>query len=231
MIDFDAYYTGYDTETVKASIRSGVDGTAAWNTQSGFLALYTANAGALNEAMRVSAIGNVGIGTALPQAKLEVAAGDVTGNFQVYNALTVRPVTGTGGYGGNGSSVYMSSSSNHGIVPIAGLWSALEDGGDGGVTYSGALVLGTTTGGNAAPVESVRINRFGNMGIGTNVPGEKLEVKGNIKLRRAVAAPSYFLTETSKAWPGQDLSAVETTLSRSTHRGITRNMSQVTCWF
>ncbi|MGA9669635.1 MAG: tail fiber protein [Terracidiphilus sp.] len=72
MIDFKAYYTGYDTETVKASIRSGVDGTAAWNTQSGFLAFDTANAGTLNEALRISALGYVGIGTTSPGAKLEV---------------------------------------------------------------------------------------------------------------------------------------------------------------
>ena len=72
MIDFKAYYTGYDTETVKASIRSGVDGTAVWNTQSGFLAFDTANTGTLNEAMRISALGNVGIGTTAPAYNLDV---------------------------------------------------------------------------------------------------------------------------------------------------------------
>jgi len=131
--------------------------------------------------MTILASGNVGIGTTSPQAPLNIVAGTVTGNYQRYNALTVAP-SGGASYGENGSSMLLGSVTNHGILPVAGIWSALGSGGDGGVNYDGALVFGTVQQGNTTPSEHMRVDHLGNVGIGTTTPGAPLEVNGNVKL-------------------------------------------------
>jgi hypothetical protein len=119
--------------------------------------------------------GSVNIGTITPATPLVVASGNVTGSYKIYNGLTVRPYTGSGGYGESGSSIYIGAVTNHGIDPVAGIWSVLTNGGDGGVN-SGALVLGATSQGNATPTEGARMDGSGNFGIGTKSPTARLEV-------------------------------------------------------
>lgn len=92
---------------------------------------------------------------------------------------------------------------NHGPATVAGIWSALGSGGDGGVNYDGALVMGTTTQGNAVPSERARIDRLGNFGIGTTTPGAKLDVAGNVKLSGSGASITFpDGTVQSTAWSG-----------------------------
>lgn len=147
--------------------------------------------------------GSIGIGTISPQAPLNVTAGNVSGNYQTYNALLVSPGGGTA-YGGNGSSILFGSVTNHGILPVGGIWSALGSGGDGGVNYDGALVLGTVHQGSATPTEHMRVDPLGNVGIGTTTPGATLEVNGNIKLSANSGASIRFSDGTvqSTAWSG-----------------------------
>jgi hypothetical protein len=72
MIDFKSYYPGYDTETVKASIYAGVSGRGTLNTQGGYLAFMVNLDGTMGEKMRIEKTGNVGIGTTVPGAPLEI---------------------------------------------------------------------------------------------------------------------------------------------------------------
>jgi hypothetical protein len=67
MIDFKSYFTGYDTETVKSSIISGVSGVGSLNTQSGFFAVQIANAGTLGEKLRIEYTGNASLTGSLTQ--------------------------------------------------------------------------------------------------------------------------------------------------------------------
>ena len=77
MIEFKSYYTGYDTETVKSAIHSGVSGQTGLQTARGFMSFWTSSYSAtgvenLTEKMRIESDGNVGIGTASPGYPLEV---------------------------------------------------------------------------------------------------------------------------------------------------------------
>jgi hypothetical protein len=151
------------------------------NTPSGGSVYFRVN-GALgaNGAMVVLSSGNVGIGTAKPTAPLNVAYGNISAGSQIYNAVNVQPAGGAA-YGSNGSSILLNSVTNHGINPVAGLWSSLDTGGDGGVDYGGSLVFGSTPQGSSAPIERMRINYLGNVGIGTTSPGATLEVNGTLR--------------------------------------------------
>jgi hypothetical protein len=73
MIEFKSYFPGYDVETVKSAIYSGVSSTLSLNTQGGFLAFHVNNNGTMGEKLRIDKTGNVGIGTDSPGAiKLNV---------------------------------------------------------------------------------------------------------------------------------------------------------------
>jgi hypothetical protein len=72
MIEFKSYFTGYDTETVKSAIYSGVSDQGTLNTEGGYMAFHVNNDGAMGEKLRIEKSGNVGIGTSLPEAKLDV---------------------------------------------------------------------------------------------------------------------------------------------------------------
>ena len=148
--------------------------------------------------------GNIGIGTTTPGAPLEIDAGTVSGFNQVYNALYLRPAVGNGGFGGSGSSLLLGGPTNHGIEPLAGVWSSLTNGGDGGVDYAGALVFGVTQTGQSSPSEHMRIDGSGNVGIGTTTPGATLEVNGKILLTANSGASLTFPDGTvqSTAWNG-----------------------------
>jgi len=169
----------------------------------GTVPVYTGTSTEGNSPISVSG-GNVGIGTSSPGAALEIAAGTISSFNHIYNALYLRPAAITGGYGGSGSSILLGGPTNAGIKPLAGIWSSLTGGGGGGVDYSGALVLGSTVSGQAAPTEHMRVDASGNVGIGTTTPGAKLEVSGNILLTSGSGASITFPdgTKQGTAWTG-----------------------------
>ncbi len=78
MIEFKSYYTGYDTETVKSAIYSGVSDQTGLQTARGFMSFWTSSYSAtgvenLTEKMRIESDGNVGVGTTSPSRKLVVS--------------------------------------------------------------------------------------------------------------------------------------------------------------
>ena len=84
MVEFKSYYPGYDTETVKSAIYSGVSDQTTLQTTKGFMSFWTSSeispAGQnLTEKMRIEANGFVGIGTTSPNKALTVYGGNDNG--------------------------------------------------------------------------------------------------------------------------------------------------------
>jgi hypothetical protein len=73
-IDFKIYFPGFDVDTIKASIYSGVSSIGSLNTQGGYLGFMTSLDGTLAERVRIEKNGNVGIGTTTPSHKLDISA-------------------------------------------------------------------------------------------------------------------------------------------------------------
>jgi hypothetical protein len=169
----------------------------------GFRFYDLTNSGVANPLVTMLGNGNVGVGTTSPQAPLEISSGGANNNNAITNALSLHPAFGSAYYG-NGSSIYLGSVTNDGINPLAGVWSSLINGGNGGVNYTGALVFGTTSSGTTAPSERMRIDDGGDVGIGTTSPGAKLEVDGNVKLSAGSGASITFADGTvqSTAYTG-----------------------------
>lgn len=127
------------------------------------------------ELMRIKGNGNVGIGTANPSEKLEVA-----GNMKLSDTLKVRRVAVLG---------------NNANYPLT----VQTDGqGFGQVSNNGAVAVGFSTNSSAAYVQTHTANDLnfttnnggakmtlqnstGNLGIGTQFPSTKLEVNGTTK--------------------------------------------------
>jgi len=129
------------------SIQNGGESTNAAD-----LWFTTATGGSLFERMRITADGNVGIGTTAPGAKL-----DVSGNIR--------------------TSTYYNFNGNPSIPTTAG--AAIFDQSGVGPTINGLNVTFRT--GNT-PAERMRITEGGNVGIGTTSPAQKLDVVGKMKI-------------------------------------------------
>ncbi len=136
----------------------GVNTIASATNQS--LAFVT-NGGS-NERMRIDIAGNVGIGTTNPGAKLQIGSATHAPNANLANNL-----------------LQIKSASGYAYLTIGNGDSANATSYIGGA--SGFIVLGSVTDAGVTS-EHIRMTNTGNVGIGTNAPGEKLEVAGNIKL-------------------------------------------------
>jgi hypothetical protein len=132
-----------------ASIVGNVDGTPGTNDMPGRLVFSTTADGSASptERMRITNAGNVGIGTASPNARLNVVAA----------ASTIGQVR----IDGSG---------------VGGLFAGMTAGSIGFLhSNTGTLAFGTSTSDNNL-VERMRIDSSGNVGIGTSSPSNKLTV-------------------------------------------------------
>jgi hypothetical protein len=154
----------------------------------------TFGAGGTTERMRIDSTGNVGIGTANPAS--------------IVGGTDTSPVLSIGGTDGTltnddkaGSLSFITNDSAYTVSyadgvtgEIASISETLTGGGYGLSFYTG--VAGGTRG------ERMRINRLGNVGIGTTSPAEQLHITGNLRVGSAVlatptgSAPMY----TARAW-------------------------------
>lgn len=129
--------------------------------------MYTYAGGSYQNRMHISQAGNVGIGTTIPNARLEVAsinsvAGYGTGEqaLELRNTATVAGARGAGIRFDNGTNT-------NGAAQIDLI--------NGGATNEGALSFGTRNS-SGTIAERVRIDSSGNVGIGTTTPTAKLHL-------------------------------------------------------
>ena len=148
------------------SIGGGISTTNAVNKIQFYTALNNTTLTG-TERMRITQAGNVGIGTTNPQAQLNVVAGSTV--------RTWTPASGT-------SAIFESSNSSRAFVSIVGANQSELLFGDAGSQFSGRVrynhsdnKLSLWANGN----QHVTVDNTGNVGIGTDNPGAKLEVYGS----------------------------------------------------
>ena len=211
----------YSTTDTYNLIRYWSGGSHDWSagtvTRSSGVADYifqSYNGSAYGERVRITAAGNVGIGTASPGAKFDVrgAGGTITQNTTTSSLMTSSVTAGSSGtlVGGNDAMTLVLSSENtaaqgvggvlgfgakynttiNEIATVAAILGAKESSSSG--VESGYLAFGTRKQGLFI-AERMRITSDGNVGIGTTTPYDKLEVAGGI------AATGYTTGNASQA--------------------------------
>jgi hypothetical protein len=149
----------------------------------GFITLYTDTA----ERMRITAAGNVGIGTTSPYSPFQVGNYTGTGGYARGSVATFA-----GAWDANLPSIVALSTDNTSTINKGGgigFGSGSEAGSSpyiyaqikglkesAGGTYNGYLAFYTTPTGSDANTERMRINGSGNVGIGTTAPNAKLNI-------------------------------------------------------
>lgn len=153
------------------SIGVGDDDTGFFRPNFNILGISTAG----TERMRIDATGNVGIGTVAPTQKLTVIGSQlISANADDVGLLITGNVAGD--YNVNSARLVFSGSAG-------GAGQRAEIGSVNTATFGRrALVFytGEDTSAIPNPLERMRIDATGNVGIGTTNPSEKLEVNGNI---------------------------------------------------
>lgn len=175
-----------------AGIRDGAD-------NSGALKFATREDGVWDEKMRISADGNVGIGTEAPGAKLDIVKGS-SGNrdnwyFSDNRYTPVVVESDVHAY------LYLRTPNNVG----SGILFADTDetqGWSGAIEYS--HVTDAFSFSTVSKINAMRIDKDGNVGIGTDDPKAKLDVAGAIKVDA-----SAFRTETTEGFACMDISTNE----------------------
>jgi trimeric autotransporter adhesin len=115
--------------------------------------------------------GNIGIGTASPNTKLEVVGS------QLPNLNDVAWFSGGAAANATGPRIVLSQSFGGNYTNWRGAEiSAMYQSAAG--TYAHDLIFGTNSGGSVSnTTEKMRVTAFGNVGIGTTSPGARLEIK------------------------------------------------------
>ena len=117
------------------------------------------------ERLRITATGNVGIGTTTPFAKFHVKNGNTLSSALTNTSALIE---------GFSQSILQIASHSSGFSQIA--FGDQDDGFDGGFIYSNASRYLSIETANA---ERMRINSSGNVAIGTTIPSAKLHVQGS----------------------------------------------------
>lgn len=158
------------------------------------LEFYTANSDTPAERMRITSVGNVGIGTSSPANLFEVR-GAVTTTFSpnVYNVTLTGTSSATSGSSGTGISFRGFTTGSTTVSDLAFVSGIKENNTDG--NYAGALVFGTRINGSGGgSFERMRIDSSGNVGIGTAAPGAKLDVVGSLRTSTSITTGGSIST-------------------------------------
>ena len=165
-----------------AVINSVINGTVSTGNVPQDLYFATGNNDSRPERMRITATGNVGIGTAIPGATLEVKSNSNT------TSEPLLIINRTGG------------SASNGFLFVDGLatgeYSGLTRNGDVGIIFDTDASPSVATNGLVIAAHTlgtsnigIRIQEDGNVGIGLSNPSQRLHVAGNV-LASNVSVPS-----------------------------------------
>ena len=151
---------------------------------------FTGGNAVSNQRMVIDGDGNVGIGSTSPTTKLDISGPSGVGDF---DALLLAK---TSGYGSTKFTQYYNSSSSYG----------LKFGMSAATTYRAGIALDSATNDNDGRIifytsnaEQARIDKNGNVGIGSTSPAQQLDVVGNVAFSKALmpngnaGVSGYFL--------------------------------------
>lgn len=180
-------YFGNGSLTTAEKRVAAISSSTSGATNSGMLNFATASAGALIDRMRITSSGNVGIGNSAPVSKLTLTDGNI--HVQT-SALVSNGSMGDIGFGPGGG--------GYTAVPLRAFMRGYFQ---GQLWYSGSALAffthsgGDITSGNAGLAERVRIDKDGNVGIGTTAPTAKLHVVGDITVTGNINAKYQDVAE------------------------------------
>ena len=160
--------TNNDIDAILFKTPSGVAGTIGTNTSSIYF-----KSGGNSKRMTIDSAGLVGIGTESPESLVEVSgANDAVVGISLGRALGTLTSSRYIGLTQNGNANNLATNSG---------FQGIEFGGPGS-TAEGYLALHTHDNGVASG-ERMRIDKSGNVGIGTSSPNTKLDVNGSTTIR------------------------------------------------
>ena len=171
---------------------TGVGGLSfAASNNNGIINFFT---GGRDESMRISSLGNVGIGTKNPLGPLHISGSSASillERFGTGSHFVGRTANGTqaaptpllaneiatrlSGWGYNGAS----------YLPV-GVIDIMSEENQTPTTAGGFIKFTTTNLGGTASSEKMRIAANGNVGVNTILPTEKLDITGNLKISGAL---------------------------------------------
>ena len=141
------------------------------------------------ERMRIDSSGNVGIGTASPLSQLDVYSTIVSPTLgEATGVGTIRITNGASALSSAGGLEFKNAGDSNGYgAKIQSLNSG------------GAQLVFANRNGTGTWSERMRIDSSGNVGIGTNSPGAKLDVSGTSRVRTDVSTSTVINTITNAA--------------------------------
>ncbi len=157
------------------------------------------------ERMRIDSIGNVGIGTSSPAAKLDVVGGVRSTALTLENGSPFQPQANIANYSADATGGYVIfnksragyTASQNGDTLGTILWYGYDSANVRVATSSIVTTQTAASGSGAVPTalvfnnggnnERMRIDNSGNVGIGTGSPNAKLDVVGDVKMGAALS--------------------------------------------